>query len=199
MGQKDEREGVVSGASFTDAQFDRLIQALTAQKSGGLDADTLKTILQESAKATQKAMRPENEAHPGISDFNPEGERDNPNPQLECDTYYRGFPIHKSWETHTRQELSLLNEVQGGVFTVLRKDFQPMRVEVAVDRDPAGKSIKKEVKFDVSREERHYIPSMVSVLLQAVNREQLTPKQAYIQAMRAELDRLTAQDAVATK
>lgn len=170
-----------------DDKFEQLIAALVAKRDG-LDRESIKELLAETAKSTQKALRPENETHPHISAFShPEGDLARPRPQLVCDTFYIGQPIHKTWDTHTPRELELLNAVQPGVYTVLRKDGSPMPVTVKGEKDASGALTKKEIIFSVTREERHYVPPMTVVLYQAAHPE-IPAKRAFLDAMHEHLE-----------
>jgi hypothetical protein len=171
-----------------DDKFELLLTTLAQKQAGGLDRETLKELLTETAKVTQKAMKPENDAHPQISAFTkPEGYRANPHEPLACDTFYRGFPIHKAYETHTWREIELLNQVQPGSYQVIWKDKAPRPVEVTGERNASGALTKKLINFDVTREERHYAPSMFSLLYQIVH-AQGDIRKAYVAAEMKELE-----------
>ena len=76
MARKDETE---SPTLSVDDKFELLINALTARAGGGITKDDLQEILagtaQYSAEAMKRSLKPENEAHPGISCFSfPEGD-----------------------------------------------------------------------------------------------------------------------------
>ena len=77
---------------------------------GGLPAEQLAQILESNAKATRKALRPENERHPDISAFNPLGERDHPRPKLKRKTFWANTELHA--HELTREEIELFNQVE---------------------------------------------------------------------------------------
>lgn len=184
---KDEKKELTA-----DEKFELLLQALTAKQAEGLSKDSLRELLTETAKVTQKALKPENDAHPQISCFNkPGGYLANPHEKLQCDTFYRGFPVHKAYETHHWREIELLNQVKPGEYTVLRKDLTPMKVRVTGEFDAHGTITKKEISFDVSREERHYIPAMTVLLYQILHSDRPV-QQVYLEAMQADLQQLMA-------
>ena len=71
---------------------------------GGISPSDLKQILVDQ----RKAMKPENEMHPGISAFSyPEGEQKRPKPQLRRETYFNG--VHEKWDSLTPMEVELYN------------------------------------------------------------------------------------------
>lgn len=182
MAKSDEKKELSA-----DEKFELLLTALTQKQSEGLTPDTLKELLAETAKATQRAMRPENDTHPHISAFTkPGGYLANPHETLVCDTFYRGFPVHKAYETHHWREIELLNQVKPGEYVVLRKDLTPMKVSVKGEYDAKQTLTKKEIVFDVTREERHYIPSMTVLLYQLVHHDRPV-QQVYLEAMQEDL------------
>ena len=67
----------------TDDKFELLVQALMSRQEPGITPDVLKEILSHNATAVQKAMRPENQEHPGLSAFSyPEGDQQKPKTTL---------------------------------------------------------------------------------------------------------------------
>jgi hypothetical protein len=164
----------------TDDKFELLIQALTAKQGEGITRDTLQEILTANATAVQKAMKPENDAHPNKSVFRPNG---GPDPELPFEFYYLNFPVHKFRETHHDKELELAAQVKPGTYPVLRRDMQTvMPFEVKGERDGNGTLTKITVEASISREEKHLVPPMQVVLYQIVHANG-NPKQLYMQAM----------------
>ena len=105
-----------------------------------------------TAKAMQKAMKPENETHPGISPFSyPEGDKARPRVTVPYEVSYNGYPMTKFPEINHWRECELLALVQPGQFSVLRKDGTKMDVEVKAERDADGKITKMDIRFPVSR------------------------------------------------
>ena len=109
-------------------------QAREADKQ--LDAD-------RQAKAQKRAMKPENEHHPGKSVFAyPEGDVERPRPQFECRTLYAGHKLDH--DTSLAREIELVNQVQlPGKYPVEKSDGSIATVEVEIERDHAGKATKK--------------------------------------------------------
>lgn len=135
-----------------------------------------------TAKAMQKAMKPENTNHPAISAFSyPEGDVAHPKTELPFEFLYNGFPLHKFPETQHWRELELAAQVQPGEYTVLRKDASVMKVTVKADRDADGKITKLDVSFPVSREDKATIPPQAVVLYQLVHPE--NPRKAFVESM----------------
>jgi len=81
----------------------RLAPSLKApQGGGGLTAADLKTLLD----GQRKAMRPENEQHPGISAFShPDGEQAHPKDTLRRPTFFNGMREHEDCLTPIEIEL----------------------------------------------------------------------------------------------
>lgn len=156
-----------------DQKFEMLIAALTAKKDG-LSKDDLRDILTETQKsaagAMHKALRPENEQHPGISVYShPEGEQVHPKPPLPFELFWNGYPVHKFGETETWNDWELYAQLQPGEYTVIRKDSTRMSVKVRGEKDADGKLEKVWVEFPVSREEKWLVPPTFVVLYQLVH------------------------------
>lgn len=71
------------------------IAELTQQPREGITSAQLEAILEGNAQSTRKALRPEVERHPDISDFNPKGERDFPRPKLLNKVIFGGMELHE--------------------------------------------------------------------------------------------------------
>jgi len=141
------------------------LAALQRQQSSALAAEAQTA----TAKAMQKAMRPENEFHPGISAFSyPEGDRARPK-SLPFEFLYNGYPCHKFLETEHWREVELMAQVQPGEYTVLRKDGSKMTVEVRAEHNADGQVTKLDVRFPVSRETKWLVPPKMVVLYQIVH------------------------------
>lgn len=159
-----------------------------AQLQASQRADQAAAQQTATAKAMQKAMRPENETHPGISAFSyPEGDVARPKPAPAYEFFYNGFPVHKSLETHHWRECELMKDVEPGEYTVIRKDTTRMTVTVRGERDADGKLTKIDLSFPVSREEKPLVPPMMSVLYQIVHAKDMTPKEAFLRATQEHL------------
>lgn len=148
------------------------------------------TLAQSQAKAMKQALRPENERAPGVSVFNPQGERDHPKDELTCAMFWVGFPLDK--ETLLPEELRLMNllaaqtEAHGGKsYKVTRADGDLMKVEVEGDTNAEGKLRRLMVNFPCKDSMRHNLPSMTAML-----REMLGELSSVEAQQRQEIQRL---------
>lgn len=167
-----------------EEKFLMLLEALTQRKSEGIDAETLKAILAANATGVQKALKPENTDHPGISTMSyPEGDKAKPREGiLKVPFFWNNFPVHKAIETHHYRELELAAQVEPGVYTALRKDGSLMTVTVDASKDAAGNISEIRVTYPVSREEKWLIPPMMVLLYQIVYNDG-NPQQRFVEAM----------------
>lgn len=106
--------------------------------AGGLTADQLADILKASglstAAAMQKALKPENQFHPGVSCYSyPEGDRDKPRPKLKCKMTWVGYEIDP--ETAHWYELELLNTANPGNFVVTNSDQSQTTLNIRPETD----------------------------------------------------------------
>jgi hypothetical protein len=185
-----------------DDKFELLLQTVATalqQRNESIPADQLREILAStstaSATAMQKALKPENDTHPGISVFShPEGDVKNPRPVLPFEFFYNAYPMHRFPETEHWRELELACLVRPGIFTCLRKDYSLMTVTVEGDYDAKGALTTVRVTFPVSRDEKALIPAK-EVLLYQITHEG-TPQQKYLRAMRDYLERVLGEDAM---
>ena len=170
------------GELTADDKFELLITALTAKQEAGISKEDLREILAANATAVQKAMKPENERHPGKSVFeHPEGSLKRPKPPLPYELFWNNYPVYKFPETETWREWELYGQLQTGEYTVLRKDGSRMAVKVDGERDADGKLTKVMVSFPVSREEKWLVPPTFVVLWQLVHPD--NPRARFVEAM----------------
>lgn len=117
----------------------------------------------DQAFAQKKAMRPENETHPGKSVFSfPEGDVARPRPEFSCPTFWVGGRC--DYDTSTAKEIELLNAVPPGVYVCTKADGSRIPVRVEVQRDPGGKPTQKEFWFPTKDEHRHNQATQVAML-----------------------------------
>ena len=180
----------VAGPSFSDEQFNTLIQVLAAKTpenaQGGMDLAAIKTLLegtaQVSAQAMQKAMKPENNEHPGKSVYSyPEGDVAHPRPVLPYEFWWNNYPCHMFPETEHWRELELMGQVQPGEYTAIRRDGSLMAVSVVAERNANGTITKLSVTFPVTREDKYLIPPKAVVLYQLAHPGH--PRQRFVEAM----------------
>lgn len=168
-------------------QFAQLLQAIATNKASGLDAESLTAILERTAQSTatamQKAMKPENADHPGISVFShPLGDKAQPKPPLPYELFWNGYPVHKFPETETWKEWLAQSNLPGpGNYPVLRLDGSKMVVEVKAEFNADGQMTKALVTHPVTREDKDRIPPKPAIIAQMHAKDD--PKGAFIAAM----------------
>ncbi len=188
--QSDSVEENPVAPQLTAAQFQQLLAALGA-KSAPMDADTLQIILKDTAegtaKAMQKAMKPENQDHPGLSVFShPLGDKAMPKPPLPYELSWNGYPVNKFPETETWSEWLAQSNIPGrGEYTVLRLDGSKMKVTVTTETDADGKPTKVLVSHPITREDKDKIPSKTVILAQMQDKD--NPRAAFLKSMQAQL------------
>lgn len=162
---------------YTPADVLELAQLRSAQAvQSAADAQTA------TAKAMQKAMRPENETHPGISCFSyPEGDQAHPKAPLPFEVFIDTYPASKWPETEHWREWELMAQLQPGEFTIMRKDGIPMRVTVSGERDVNGKLKKVVVDLPKDKDERKQVPPKI-VLLQQLVRHGEPARKVFLEA-----------------
>lgn len=198
-------------ATFSPEQFAQLIALLGKQQSGGgIDKDDLRDVLESSQKGFMKAMRPENETHPGKSHFSyPQGDVERPRPKIPWPTFmWNGYPQHKFPEELTWYELEIITGqrsvpdgnggwvlerfspgLQPGVYDCSMKDGRTtQKVEVKGTTNGNGDIEKLEVLFPVTRETKDQIPPVYVRAYQLVHgREHGSLMESYAHAISAYL------------
>lgn len=130
MAKKDDGVPAIAGLTFEQLQecltLGASLEQITSLAEGGFGYEQIKTLagtlgaakaqgvgvsagdLRELLQAQRKAMKPENEQHPGISAFSyPEGDQARPKPLLRRDTIFMG--IRQREESLTPAEIELFN------------------------------------------------------------------------------------------
>lgn len=108
LGATLEQVKELADAGFGYAQIKHLAGTLGQAKSqgAGLSAADLRQVLQDQ----RKALRPENDRHPGISAFSyPEGDVKRPKPALRRKTYFNG--IQEQEDALSPTEIELYNRI----------------------------------------------------------------------------------------
>jgi len=177
------------------------LEALIAQKSGTPDDDRLEKILlrvaQMSADAHERAANPSNKTHPGISVFSyPEGDRARPRTELKCEMFWVGYPIEL--DTTTVEEIDLLNMAEPGIYQFQRYNHKASspsldKLTVTGETDPNGTLTKLLFTFNTIHHENRDTP-MTDILRTAFGVK--SPEEVEIDALRAEVARLKAREAV---
>lgn len=169
---KDESATIVGmPRELVELLFERL-GAATPQMDPAQLAEILKATGLTTAAAMQKALKPENAQHPGISCFSyPEGDLAKPRPELKCKMSWVGAPID-SGNNGTMHwfELELLNQVAPGVYTVTNADMTLTQLTVEGTRDPAGAIESLAFRFPLKNSEKNNVSPMAVWLLEALGR-----------------------------
>ena len=189
MARQSEETAVAP--QLTAEQFAQLLQAIASNKAAGLDAESLTTILEQTAQSTatamQKAMKPENADHPGVSVFShPTGDKAMPKPPLPYELFWNGYPVHKFPETETWKEWLAQSNLPGpGNYTVLRNDGSKMVVTVEAEFNADAKMTKVLVKHPTTREDKDKIPPKPVIIAQMLATGD--PRGAFIAAMQEQI------------
>jgi hypothetical protein len=140
---------------------------------------------QATAKAMQKAMRPENETHPGKSALSyPKGDVAQPRPVLPFELWWNAYPMHQFPETEHWRELELAAKLQPGEFTVIRKDGSKMTISVAATRNADNAITRLDATFPEMREEKALTPpKMVSLYQMVHGGTGKPPRQLFLEGM----------------
>lgn len=139
-------------------EFDEALEQLrTIREAKDLDRQS---EADRSAKATKRAMRPENETAPGVSAYHPKGTAHAVEPV--CETFWIGNPV--LGDVDTDEEVALINQVQPGVYRCEKADGTPFNVFVEAERDAAGNMTKKKISFPCSGQQRHNHKSRLLIL-----------------------------------
>ena len=155
--EPDEAPLATQLITLTAEQFAQLLGTRTDSD------DFLKKQAQFQAEATKKALRPENEAHPGISVYNPLGERDHPNPDLKCKVFWCGYPELK--ENLTREEVIAFNAIdEPGEYLFHRTDGSVEKATVEIERDARGAATRLLIGFPCQGQNKHNLPSKLALL-----------------------------------
>jgi hypothetical protein len=102
----------------------------------------------------KKALKPENDAHPGISVFSyPEGDVAKARPALPYELVWNGYPMHQFPESLHWYELELFCKLQPGEYHISRTDMSTQKVSLVGTKDANGKLTKLEWNAQMSREE----------------------------------------------
>lgn len=169
--------------SESDDKFERLLAVLAEKQTNAVDLDALKAILGETQQATAKALRPENEAHPGKSVFSHvEGDQKHPKPSFGFDLFWNNYPVHKFPETETWKDWELYAQLTPGKYTILRKDGSRMTVTITGEHDADGKVTKLTVTFPILASEKWQVPPTYVTLYQLVHNDR-PAREVFVEAM----------------
>lgn len=153
---------------------DALPPDAAADASGNvtLPASVLQALLQGKAapafdmdafaKAITQANRTEghsNATHPGVSVYNPLGERDHPKPPFVCKMRFCNYDIQH--ETSTPREVELLNAIPAGRYLVQRSDDSFAELIVEERRDRVTQHLERKIivfKAGDQEENKNWMP-----------------------------------------
>lgn len=110
-----------------------LTTALNRIAEGQEDA---KVVATEALEKARKQVQPDNKTAPGISVFNPQGDKDYARPSLKCKMFlpWQAEEVSLTWE-----EIELLNLLEPGEFAIRRNDGTKVRVTVQMTKTIDGK------------------------------------------------------------
>lgn len=178
-------------------QWADLMDKLTSNKQ--LDIENAAII---NAQAMKKALRPENELHPGISVYNPRGEQKYPRPKPTQIYMLAKYPICDpgNYDTTTYSELELLNQLKPGIYPITKSDGLTVNVLVKTEYDGADRPYKTTLFADgkgiQDDEQRQNWQPLMQILTEMVTGEGPTQSyaryQARIDALEAKLAAVSA-------
>lgn len=158
---------------FDMGQFAQMLASALAQ-SGTEQAKVLREALTGAAEMAREPI-PEIKVHPNISAFNPEGERDHPNPGLKCEMFQGVYddqqkiaPAFEYIQT-TRAEQVALNAVEPGVYRVSRFDGTRGDLIVEGRRDADGTLSRMVFAFPhgwLAKDQHMYLPGPLEIARQ---------------------------------
>ncbi len=88
------------------------------------------------AEANRRVMRPENQFHPDVSVYNPEGERDHPRVLPNYEMFWFGAPV--SNDVNTGEEIALFQQLSAGRYSIQKSDGSKAIMIVSTERDTEG-------------------------------------------------------------
>jgi hypothetical protein len=175
--------------ALTQLSREDLIAVIRA--ASGNDDETLKKQAQFMAEANKKALRPENETHPGKSVYNPLGDVEFPRPPLKCQMFWVGYDIQP--ENLKREEIELLNLATPGTYHFHRTDGSPETMTVTGRSNPDGSLERLEFQFPCKGENKGNLPTLVAHLRECFGLGNTEDALAKALAEKAELERLLVQ------
>lgn len=187
------------GMVLSAEQFLMLMQQQAEILRNNKDAD-IEAAATINARAMKKALRPENEIAPGVSIYNPKGERDCPRPKPTHIYMLAQYPICDpgNYDTTTWTELELLNRLQPGEYPVTKSDGSEVKVLVKTEFNSGGKPYKTTLFADGKGlakddpDQKTNWPPLVQLLTQMITGER--PQESYARYQDI-IDRLQAENA----
>jgi len=185
---KEETGAVVA---MPQALVELLLEKLGAPQASAFDAKQLADILEKTglntAAAMQKAMKPENAFHPGVSCYSyPEGDRERPRPKLKCKMTWVSADLDP--ETLHWYELELLNQATPGDFHVTNADQSQTTLNIRPEADTTtGRLDKLHFSFPVRDGQSRNVSPMSVWLLEAQGLSYMEAMVKWLSVMAADL------------
>lgn len=167
------------------------LRELLGDRSQGMTPELLEAVLAKtaeiSAKSMQKALKPENPFHPGISFASyPEGDLKRPRPVMPFELLWKGFPIWGELDgavLSTWWELEQYAQLKPGTYTVSKRDGSPLRVTATAQYKPDMVTVERLiVDFEVDRDNRSMI-SPPFIMAYQMNHADQDHQDTYVEAM----------------
>ncbi len=150
VAQKNEL--IALGAKMSDIRaeasdgvtFEQMVELFTTARDAAVqekqgDAD-------RQAKATKRAMRPENEHANPVSVFHPKGYNSRTLPI--CPLFWAGMDVRG--DVDSDEEVERMNAVPAGVYTCTKADGSQTKVTVEVQTDVKGRPTEKKFSFSTA-------------------------------------------------
>jgi hypothetical protein len=139
-------------------------------QQGTLDAEAIAAIAAKataSATAVLQNIDDGGRNYPGISCFNPLGEKAHPRPELLGDIYWAGYLLRG--DELTREEIELTNQLKPGDWEIRSRGGSTLPFKVR-DLDPGSRNSRRLlILFPcATADQRHDVPTMVDMLRQVV-------------------------------
>jgi hypothetical protein len=143
------------------------LQLLIASAKG--DSAPMAEALMALTKSVQKEM-PENREAPGVSAYNPAGDRDHPRPALAARQFWFGG-FKEEADQLSVEEITLINELRPGEYTVTRVDDRQEIVPVLHQKDAAGRLDRIVIAIKTGKEHQAAWPSKLRILREIVSQQ----------------------------
>lgn len=142
-----------------------------------------------TAAAVRRNQDPSNVHAPGVSVFNPRGERDYPRPRIK----FRAFlPWEAEWESMTREEIELVNLLESGDYYVRRNDESRVKLTIRTSDNPNTGEIERllmNTDTAFNNDYAYLMPPLRSILRQVLSQRPHTKAAAEeVMTMEEEMD-----------
>jgi hypothetical protein len=171
MAKKTDEQGEMDmGQEVTLSLKDLATLVASMNQAGTLDATAIAEIAAKataSATAVMQNLDDGGRNYPGISCFNPLGEKAHPRPDLLGDIYWAGYLLRG--DELTREEIELTNQLTPGDWEIRSRSGTTLPFKVR-DLDPGSRTSRRLlVLFPcATADQRHDVPTMVQMLSEVV-------------------------------